>query len=503
MVAVLVGIVVAGTAIGWAYRKHSKRKYASNRPWSKIDDDITPFPATEKYGRDDDDIYGASSAPVIGSRRALAQARQNNFNEDGTYRPESDYLMDPNGSNRAGVGSGGAYGPYPDMAEPYYGLDPHGRPYNPDMNRAPMPHMYAEYPVDTHALTAPGNSRHLAGPQGYSHPELAAHALGRPAAPTSNFAIAQHEDFADTPEPLTPTNVDYHHQPYTPQTATSMGEWAGDARPPQARSRVSMNTPQGMSGPLGAPISPVDYIRPPPAAATDAFPMPMPVPAVRSAHAAPSTLPSFEPMSPLMSDFDLRRESVQPLVMYEDERAEQKRLYGEVASTAGVPEPPTPKTAFGLNDSTNSTNSTGTYETTASFGAPEPMPRLPSFTINPPQPYIHGQPLSPLDEMPTPMSQRTSLTDAPVPSSSLDHGESNPYERTLLAARQLPAPPYSAVSSTGATAFPSPAYPPPSPGGMSVPASVTDSPSRYDTPRGPVGPGRRSMYDEEDAYGGI
>lgn len=358
------------------------------------------------------------------------------------------------------------YGAYPNLPSPYYGVDPQGRPYNPQAGRVPMAHMYdAESP---HAMTAPGNSRQLVGPNGYPQPELSPHTLGRPAPPVSHFAIAEHEDFADMPEPMTPTNVDYN-----PRTATTIGEWAGDARPPQGRSRVSMTTPRGMGGDAveAARMSPTEVLRPMPAVS---FP-------------TAAALPSFEPMSPLMTGFDLRRSSSQPLAMYEDEQAEQKRMYGEVAMTAGVPEPPTPKA---LNDSTS------TYETTSSFSAHDPMPRLPSVTVNPPQPYIHGRPLSPLAEMPTPMSISTRISDAPIPSSSVLH-EANPYERTLLGARQQPsAPPYSAASTAGATGFPSPAYPPPSPGGMSVPGSVTDSPQRWESRT-------RQSFDEEDAYGGI
>ena len=493
----LVGIVVVGSAIGWLYRKHAKKSNSAQPPWSKIDDDdVAPFRHNEKYGHNDDnDIYGPSSAPVIGSRRALALARQNAFNEDGTYRPNSDYMIERSG-NRAGVGSGGAaYGGYPDVPSPYYGFDPQGRPYNPHAGRAPMPHMYEDIPADSpEAYGASGNTRHLVGPHGYAQPELSPHDLGRPGAPATNFAIAQHEDFADIPDPLTPTNVGGGDLPYTPRTATTMGEWAGDARAPQDRSRVSMTTPRAPG-----PVSPNEYIRPPPPAATESFPvaMAMPMPMVGN-HSSQAALPTFEPMSPLITDFDLRRNSNQPLAMYEDEKTQQKRLYGEVAQTAGVPEPPTPKSAGGLNDSTGST------QTASSFSAHEPMPRLPSFTLNPPQPYVHGQPLSPLDEMPTPMSTTTGLTDAPVSAGTATHAERNPYERTLLAATQeSPAPPYSATSTTAATAFPSPAYPPPSPGGMSVPGSVTDSPQRWAAPRGQGGVTRHSVYDEEDAYGGI
>jgi hypothetical protein len=163
-------------------------------------------------------------------------------------------------------------------------------------------------------------------------------------------------------------------------------------------------------------------------------------------------------------------------------------MYGEVASAAGVEEPKTPHSA----DLSSSTNS---YETASSFSAseprsishrlpPAPMPALPTVNVLPPQPYQHGRPLSPLTEVETPRS-------VAMTSSSLMHGqEQNPFELAMPIA--APRPPYSAASSTGASGFPSPRFPPPSPGGMSVPGSVTDSPRK-----------RESMFDVDDAYGGI
>jgi hypothetical protein len=398
------------------------------------------------------------------------------------------------GPNRAGVGSGSlgqGYGAYPNLPSPYYGLDPQGRPYNPDADCSPTPDMYNNIPDHSpYAIPVPSNTRHLVGPHGFPQPDLAPHALGRPAPPFSNFAIGQHEDFADMPEPHTPTNMDYGELPYTPRTAASAGEWAADARLSQDRSRVSMSTPRGIDAGETAALA---------AATAAARTAPYDEKAFPVAQPTPATLPSFEPMSPLMSEFDLRRNSKQPLAMYEDERSEQKRMYGEVASAANVPEPPTPKSAANLNESTGST------ETGSSFSATEPMPRLPpAIAIQPPQPYVHGRPLSPLAEVQTPTSVATRPSvDYPVPSSSLLH-EQNPYERTLLAAKAVPgspAPPYSA-SSDGASSVPSAAYPPRSPSGMSVPGSVTDSPQQWGSSE-TRGTRVQSMFDEEDAYGGI
>ena len=423
-------------------------------------------------------------------------ARQNAFQEDGSFRPASDYMFTEEGPNRAGVGSGGTlsqgYSAYPNLPSPYYGLDPQGRPYHPDADHSPMPHMYNNLEDHSpHALTAPGNTRQLVGPHGFPQPDLSPHALGRPAAPVSNFAIAQHEDFADMPEPHTPTNVDHGDLPYTPRTAMSAGEWAGDARLPQDRSRVSMSTPKAMGAGEAAALAAATAAARGPSQDEKAFPVAQPTAAA---------LPSFEPMSPLMAEFDLKRSSSQPLAMYEDERSQQKRMYGEVASAANVPEPPTPRSAINL------THSTSSAETGSSFSAPEPMPaRLPpAIAVQVPQPYIHGRPLSPLAEVQTPMSVATRPSmDYPVSSSSLLH-EQNPYERTLLAAKAVPgspAPPYSA-SSAGVPALASPAYPQRRMSGMSVPGSVTDSPQQWGRSE-TKGTRVQSMFDEDDAYGGI
>jgi hypothetical protein len=80
--------------------------------------------------------------------------------------------------------------------------------------------------------------------------------------------------------------------------------------------------------------------------------------------------------------------------------------------------------------------------------------------------------------------------------------EVNPFERLGVPHQRTLVAPHSA-STTGATGIPSPAYPPPSPGGMSVPGSVTDSPRRW-SGRSASGLGRQvSVYGEDDVYGGI
>lgn len=482
---------------------------------------MTPFPpaGSEKhYLPPDEDIYGhQSQAPVIGSRRALALARDNAFHHDGSMRPDSDYMFarDNNGSGNmagygAGAGLGAQYGAYPAMQSP--GTYDYGRPaqgYGQDNGRVPSPITH-DYDQPGMAVSAPGNTRQLVGPGGaVGHPQsygmsmpapipvLAPVAMGRPAPPRSDSEFADREEFMDLPMPTPAANTNSSsgahmsqystyglayadsEPDYMPHTATTTG-WAGDAKVPHS--------------------------------------------------AAPAALPAIEPASPLMSAFDFQKRQSQglgpiaanfaskyggpgvasstlPMYEDEDESRRQKRMYGEVAHAAGVQEPTTPHTA----DLSHSTNS---YETASSFSAqdpgsrsltqsthshrlpPAPMPSMPVVSLTPPQPYQHGQPLSPLPEVHTPAS-----TVIPLSSSSLMHGqETNPFEQAsldqnLLSTPRAPAfrPPHSAVSSTGATSFPSPSFPPPSPGGMSVPGSVSDS------PRGR----RESMFDGDDAYGGI
>ncbi|WVQ97751.1 hypothetical protein IAU59_004865 [Kwoniella sp. CBS 9459] len=504
----IVGLVVVGSLIGWLYRKWTARSYNSQAPWSKIDDDITPFPHNgsnekfERYTDGNDDIYGGSVAPVIGSRRALAMARDNAFNHDGSLHDSGMY------DNRAGVGAGGqpaAYSPYPQFSPESsgvaaYGLDAQGRPYNGQAGRTPMPHTYEnQYVNDPYYDNSPppANSRQLVGASAHPYADVPMPTpvpMGRPAAPTTAAEFAQMEDFADEPEPLTPGLAYAFDEPHTP---TGDGRVAG-------RSRVSMTTPQAPR--VLSPTESVqahDYIPAPPLA--------VPAPAATSASAstslAPMPLPQFAPLSPLMNDFDFKRKS-QPLPMYEDDASVQKRMYGEVATTAGISEPVTPASAqpspnpqaSGLNDSTNSTDSsfsaTVPYVAESSVPSSSSLPRLPDFTLAPPQPYQHGQPLSPLNEVPTPLS-------------TASNGEAllNPFDlptpRLRAGGDGALAPPFTA-STSGATGFPSPAYPPPSPGGMSVPGSVTDSPRRWDSSIGtPKGRAVSVNYDEEDAYGGI
>ena len=236
------------------------------------------------------------------------------------------------------------------------------------------------------------------------------------------------------------------------------------------------------------------------------------------------------------------RQSPEAPMYADDEQYRQKQLYGEVSRAAGFAEPKTPHSArtnsmnMSMDHSFVSTGATGNMSssmdttmdnsmvsTASSFSVPERLPasaaqvhavtRAPAGVMQTPiqmpapGPYEHGRPLSPLVEVATP-STSFSVTPANVggapmasmASSSIGHGrEVNPFDHLQPAqhgqGRTLVAPPHSAASSTAATGFPSARFPPPSPGGMSVPGSVGGS------PRDAVQ--RKSVYDEEDAYGGI
>ncbi|WWD00217.1 hypothetical protein V866_007126 [Kwoniella sp. B9012] len=490
----IVGVVVIGSFIGWLYRKYTSRSYSSKSPWSKIDDDITPYPPpNEKYSdQPPDDIYGGAAAPVIGSRRALALARENAY--DGSLRPDSE--MYDRGSNHAGFGAGGmAMGM---ASSPTYGYDAQGRPYNPQAGATPMSYGYEDqYTPYYDSSPQSADHRQLVGPNAhpYAMSMPTAMPMGRPAVPSTAAEFALAEDYAD--EPLTPGLAYTGDEPRTPtsQIGTAFAPPANGSNYNQNRSRVSLTpqAPRVMSPTESLTVHdtvPAPHLAPPPPAASAS--------SLSSNHIP---LPAFAPLSPLMDDFSFKRQS-QPLAMYEDEKTAQKRMYTEVATTAGIVEPTTP---YSAGPSPNPQLNESTTSTTSSFSAPQANTstetmRLPELTVNPPEPYVHGQPLSPLREVPTPLS--TASNGEPL---------LNPFDLPLPTRNPgssgLSAPPYSATSSSGATgypsAIPSAAYPPPSPGGMSVPGSVTDSP-RWVNDTSSITRGRTvSVYEEDDAYGGI
>lgn len=419
VIGLLVGFVVLGAVAGWIYRKVKSRNYKkNNNPWAKMDnDDITPFPRHSERDfekNSDEDFYGGAPASAIGSNRALALARQNGFYADGTPRPNTEYM----GPGMAGYGAGRNYGPYPDVP-------PVAAAYGVDANRVPSGPQYPQQqygqlidhgsPFDdeyAHQQQYPNTSpnsgpRQLVGPGAhYQASGPAPVPLGRPDAPETYDEIAAAEMYADDryadDELAAPRGMVPYAEgdPYSPRTAASPGEWAGV---PTRGSQISY------ASPLPEPVS-----------------LPSP---------APAPLPTLRPMSPLMP-IDASAPAHPP----SDEEHETRRMYQEVASAAGIEQVMSP---------------------TSGLASPAPV-RLPTSAPSPPfhAPYQHGQPLSPLREVPTPMSERTALPSL----SPHDGGDRNQPGRT---GRPLPSTPSMLIA---------------------------DSPSGA--------PGRLPTH-EEDAYGGI
>ncbi|KAE8540347.1 hypothetical protein D1P53_003292 [Cryptococcus gattii VGV] len=551
--AVVIGIVAVGSFGGWLYRKYITRSYKTNTntPWSKIDDDITPFDSEKPH----DDIYFGPSAPVIASSRDLARARS-------TMSPR-EYTMFGGASNHAGVGAGRTMGfaaEYPTGLSPppeaaTYGIDLHGRPYTPQAGRTPMLHTYesnyghqaesySPYSYQPYSASPTDNMRQLVGHNAYHSAEQQYHTdyveMPMPSPmPLGGLAHASDEhlkdldEFADDPQMAglaytyedSPTtgagSIQGGEEPLTAMVSSAPSKYDPPAQVTRVDDHMAPNfAATDFSAPTQSPLSPLDPTANGSSSSSNAL-LPLP-------------LPHFEPLSPFTTPFDSNRRTteVQPLAMYEDEQRNasesenvQKRLYGEVARTAGIDEPKTPfvemlppsnsaspepmpqPSTNVLNESTNVLNES-TNSTSSSFSAPGPaMPRLPDLSLKPPRPYQHGQPLSPLTEVPTPMTSSNGGEGA-VP---------NPFDNPSLtvptsAASRAPAPPYSpyehygshdsmgnpAPSSAGvirgtsgdghvAGGLVSPAFPAPSPGG-NVPGSVTDSPR---------------MWSRDDAYGGI
>ncbi|KAL1408457.1 hypothetical protein Q8F55_005269 [Vanrija albida] len=420
VIGLLVGFIVLGALAGWAYRKYKSRNYKANNPWAKMDnDDITPFPRHNNRDfekNSDEDFYGGAPSAAIGSNRALALARQNGFYADGSLRPDTEY-----GSGMAGYGAGRNYGPYPDVAP----VTPVAAAYGVDANRVPSGPQYPqqqygqlidhggpfddEYAQHQQHNTSPNSGpRQLVGPGAhYQAPGPAPVPLGRPDAPETYDEIAAAELYADdryaddelaAPRGMVPYS---EGEPYTPRTAASAGEWAGA---PTRGSQISYASPL-----------------------PEAVSLPSP---------APAPLPTLRPMSPLMP-IDASAPARPP----SDDDHETRRMYQEVASAAGIDQVMNP---------------------TSGLASPAPV-RLPTSAPSPPfhAPYQHGQPLSPLREVPTPMSERTALPTL----SSQDAHDRNVPGRT---GRPLPNTPSMLIA---------------------------DSPSSAPT--------RLPPTHEEDAYGGI
>lgn len=416
VIAVLLGVAAVAIIAGWYLRQKKRQERQVNNPWGRMnnssDDNITPFPA---YTEKPDDYYGDNDAPVIGSNRALALARQNAFYADGTPRPDST-AMNP---NFAGYGAGRSYGPYP-TAQP-------GTPHSHHLSEQQGPyqdnpfHDQYQYQDDAQLVQLHDHSgpRQLVGPgQAYGAggvpvPVPAPVPLGRPEAPQTYDDIAAAEAYAD--DRYADDHLPAQHSAAAVMPAAVATGVAAGAAAHHGQHQQQQQPEQARLIDTGS---------------SDEHHMPDPTP-----------LPQLRPMSPLMPLVDVDQQSsahghgqpsnlatAAPVNAHHSSPSsdEMDRMYNEVANYAGVPQP------------------------SAEQGVQE-------ATRLPPQPYVHGQPLTPLAELPTPKSETASLAPAVT----------GPVQAAPPATRALPTPPTQAQAPAPAAAAP--------------PAKA----------------------DEEDAYGGI
>lgn len=418
VIAVLLGVAAVAIIAGWYMRQKKRQERQVNNPWGRMnnssDDNITPFPA---YTEKPDDYYGDNDAPVIGSNRALALARQNAFYADGTPRPDST-AMNP---NFAGYGAGRSYGPYP-AAQAQQPGTPHSHHFSEQQGPYQDNPFHDQYQYQDDAqlvqLNDHSGPRQLVGPgQAYGAggvpvPVPAPVPLGRPEAPQTYDDIAAAEAYAD----------DRYADDHLPaQHASAAAVMPAAVATGVAAAAAHQGQPQQQQ-------QQVEQARLIETASSDEHHMPDPTP-----------LPQLRPMSPLMPLVDVDQQSsahshgqpsnlatAAPVNAHHSSPSsdEMDRMYNEVANYAGVPQP------------------------SAEQGVQE-------ATRLPPQPYVHGQPLTPLAELPTPKSETASLAPAVT----------GPVHAAPPATRALPTPPTQAQA-------PAPA---------------------------PVAP----KADEEDAYGGI
>lgn len=398
VIAVLLGAAALAIIGAWYMRQKRRQERQVNNPWRNMnnpsDDNITPFPA---YSEKPDDYYGDNDAPVIGSNRALALARQNAFYADGTPRPDST-AMNP---NFAGYGAGRSYGPYPTA---------NGGPGTPHSHHFSEQHQqYQDNPfhdqyqyqddaqlVQLHDHSGP---RQLVGPgQAYGAggvpvPVPAPVPLGRPEAPQTYDDIAEAEAYADDRYA-----DDHQHQHGATAMPTAMATGTAGQFQQGPHHHQGQHHGQQAYSEQGHLID---------TASSDEQHMPEPTP-----------LPQLRPMSPLLVDVDQQSSvghgqsnlgTAMPVTARHSgpSSEEMDRMYNEVANYAGVPQPDGSVHGAGMDQ--------GLQEAT----------RLP------PQPYVHGQPLTPLTELPTPKSETASLAPAPMPVPQVQQS----------APRALPTPP--------------------------------------------------------------
>ena len=493
-------------------------------PWRKFSDSdsITPITHRQDKYRDHDlppapkqekliDVYDEPT-PVMGSRRALALARNNAFNNDGSLRPDSTMIE----RNQAGLGAGmHSYGatiiqPQAAFAAPPRGYGPtpmQGAPYGPGADgRAPINYSYA--PHMAHLTPVP---------------------MGRPAAPKSTADLETHEDFADMPDSDRPNATSHNSSdgyalPYDdpPRSAASTtSSWSAVL---QSATASAVPQTRNVSAPTGSRALPAI-----PRSASAGFPSAATEKAALAKSNSSNALPTHQPLSPLSSSFDLRAPTSMAAALSSEPTNQQKRVYGDI-SRAVPKNANTSHSSHGsaiassdLHGSTSSHEGDATFDTARtgetsfstgharvttaspappySYSPPSAPARLPPppITLSAPQPYLHGRPLSPLEEVPTPLSSTPS-------SRNLAGDQVNPFDRlpTSSSSRSLTGrnllPPHSASSGSS---IPSLRYPPPTPGGMSVPGSVTDSPMVPRRWSGRTAGVRGSVLSDEDAYGGI
>lgn len=432
-------------------------------------DDVTPY-RDAKRTDSDEEFYGGPAQHSMGGgmdgqSRAVEQARNNAFYDDGSMRPDSMAM----GAGFAGYGAGVRSGPYPDLAPIAASYDPHGRPYTPTQQQQYDQHSYDQHGYDhqhqqfqqpnpfddEHRMASPhsslhspnsphqqnfGGPRQLVGPGqqyggGGMAPVPAPVPLGRPQPPQSYDEIAAAEMYADD------RYADDHmaappHLGNMPQHGHSSPDSFATAEAPRSGSAMSHQNPRSGSA--------MSHLSPMPEAA------------------APLPLPTFAPMSPLMNELSLNDDDIQPHHIpspaaaaaaaaaspYDDDTS---RMYTEVARAAGVPDP----------------------NASAHLVAPPLSPTLQQDVHVPPAiPYQHGMPLSPLREVPTPASSTVPL-----------------YPEHAVVAQRVTVPTAAPVLMPAANAAPRPL--------PSIPGSAPNSNGNAQQ----MSPARPDSL--EDAYGGI
>jgi hypothetical protein len=196
---------------------------------------------------------------------------------------------------------------------------------------------------------------------------------------------------------------------------------------------------------------------------------PMPASVV---YAPPQPLPTFQPMSPLMS----------PVTLHDDMKA------SPAAATAAARAQPYDDDSSRMYD-----------EVARAAGVPSPVPAQPlSPTMQSPQqgflppvmPYQHGIPLSPLTEVPTPASTNVSLMpDAGVPEASV-----------VSVAQRVTAP---MASPSIVSAAPAPRPLPAIPQQPKAPSPTDSAPAPAPAPSSAPNQAPARPDSMDDAYGGI